>query len=98
MVIEESLRMFPAAHRVERVCNQDYEFDGIKIKQGQLLIVSINSLHYDEELYPNPEKFDPERFNETNRKTRDQVTHMPFGAGKRKNKNGQNKIKIKRNL
>ena len=83
MVIEETQRMYPAASRVDRICNQDYEFEGIKLKKGQLWVASIFGLHYDEELYPNPEKFDPERFNETNKKTRDNISHIPFGAGPR---------------
>ena len=81
MFIEETQRMYPAATRLDRVCNQDYEFEGIKLTRGQVWVASINSLHYDEDLYPNPEKFDPERFNETNKKTREQVAHLPFGAG-----------------
>ena len=81
MFIEETQRMYPATPRVDRVCSQDYEFEGIKLKRGQIWVASIGALHYDEELYPNPEKFDPERFNEKNKKSREQVAHIPFGAG-----------------
>jgi len=73
--------MYPAATRLERACNQDYEFEGIKVKKDQVWIASIHALHYDEEIYPNPERFDPERFSEQNKKTREQVAHIPFGAG-----------------
>ena len=83
MVINETQRMYPAAGRLDRICNEDYEFEGIKMKKGQLWIGAIYALHHDEELYPNPEKFDPERFNEENRKTRDNISLIPFGDGPR---------------
>ncbi len=35
MFIEETQRMYPAAVRLDRVCNQDYEFEGIKLSKGQ---------------------------------------------------------------
>ena len=81
MTIQETQRMYPPVTRIDRVCNQDYEFEGIKLTKGQLWVASVNALHYDEELYPNPENFDPERFNEVNKKTRENEAHIPFGAG-----------------
>lgn len=38
-------------------------------------------LHYDEEYFPNPNKFDPEHFNEQNAKNRVPFTFLPFGGG-----------------
>ena len=35
MFIEETQRMYPAAVRLDRVCNQEYEFEGIKLSKGQ---------------------------------------------------------------
>lgn len=67
MVINETMRMYPATPRVDRICNQDYEFEGIKLKKGQIWTGYIYALHYDKDLYPNPQKFDPERFNEENK-------------------------------
>ena len=79
--IHETMRMYPATPRTDRICSQDYEFEGIKLVKGQLWSACIYALHYDEVLYPNPFKFDPERFNEENKKSRDPYAHMPFGAG-----------------
>ena len=83
MVIDETQRMYPAAQRLDRTCTQDYEYEGIKIEKGQIWTLSVSGLHYDEELYPKPDLFDPERFNETNKKSRDSMAHLPFGAGPR---------------
>ena len=83
MVINETLRMCPAALRLDRVCNKDYTYENIKIPKGQIWSLCIYALHYDPELYPEPEKFDPERFNEDNKKKRENEAFMPFGTGPR---------------
>lgn len=38
----------------------------------------------DPEYYPNPDDFDPERFNEENKATSKENAYLPFGAGPRK--------------
>lgn len=81
--IDETLRMYPPAIRVNRVCNKDYEYNGIKIAKDQIWTVSIWAVHRDPELYPEPEKFDPERFNEQNKKARENEAFIPFGTGPR---------------
>ncbi len=83
MIINETLRLYPPSFRVERECNEDYTFNGIKIRKGQVWVASIYSLHHDPQIYPHPFRFDPERFNEENRKTRDNEAFMPFGGGPR---------------
>lgn len=83
MVIDESLRLFPPANRFERIATKDYEYEGIKIKKGQLVVVPVYPLHYDPDNFPNPEEFNPERFNEENKKTRDSAAFLPFGLGPR---------------
>lgn len=83
MVINETLRMFSPAKRLDRVASNDYEYNGLKIDKGQIIMVPIYTLHHDPEIYPNPDVFDPERFNEENRKTRENVVFLPFGAGPR---------------
>lgn len=47
------------------------------------MFIPIYSIHNDANYYPKPEKFDPERFNDENRKTRHPMTFLPFGGGPR---------------
>lgn len=68
-----------------RKCTKDYTIPNtsIKLKKGQPVCVSLVGMHNDPEYYPNPEKFDPERFTEENKRSRPPFTFMPFGEGPR---------------
>jgi cytochrome P450 family 3 subfamily A len=85
MVIEETLRMYPPLLRTDRVCNSKdgYEYNSIKMPAGQIWSVPIWALHHDSDLYPDPYRFDPERFNEANKRARESTAFLPFGAGPR---------------
>ena len=83
MVIDETMRKYPAAMRTDRVANADFEYKGMKLNKGQIWSVAIYALHHDPEYYPEPERFDPERFNEINRKLRPNEAFCPFGHGPR---------------
>jgi cytochrome P450 len=83
MIINETLRLYPPGLRVERACSQDYTYNGLEIKKGQVWSGLVFALHHDPEIYPDPYKFDPERFNEQNRKSRENEAFQGFGAGPR---------------
>nr|QEV83805.1 cytochrome P450 [Brachionus rotundiformis] len=83
MVIDETLRMFPAAIKLDRLAGEDFEFEGMKIEKDQMVVVPLWALHRDPELYPEPEKFDPERFSAENKQKRDNNAYLPFGNGPR---------------
>lgn len=55
----------------------------VMIEKGKRVIVPILGLHLDEEYYPNPELFDPDRFSDENKKDRHPYAHIPFGEGPR---------------
>lgn len=65
----------------------DYQIPGTKqvIEKGVEIFIPIMSMQRDEKYYPNPMKFDPERFNKVNSAGKNQVTqpYMPFGDGPR---------------
>ncbi|XP_034506439.1 cytochrome P450 3A12-like [Ailuropoda melanoleuca] len=60
MVLNESLRLYPAAGRLERMCKKDVEISGVFIPKRTLVIVPTFSLHRDLDLWPEPEEFRPE--------------------------------------
>ncbi|XP_063852736.1 cytochrome P450 9e2-like [Scylla paramamosain] len=85
MVFAETLRLYPPAPRVDRTVTKDYTLPGtdITLPAGLKVIISIYSIHRDPEHYPNPSKFDPERFSPENKATRSPMAYLPFGSGPR---------------
>jgi len=53
------------------------------IPVGMVVSVPVERIHYDPKYYPNPEKFDPERFSAANNSNRNQSAYLPFGIGPR---------------
>ncbi|KAL1418762.1 hypothetical protein MTO96_025791 [Rhipicephalus appendiculatus] len=84
-VVSESLRMYPAVMRIERSPCRDYILDrtGVKVKKGDLIAIPIYSMHHDPEYFPEPSKFDPERFSDQNLENIRPFTYLPFGEGPR---------------
>ncbi|KAM4053507.1 cytochrome P450 3A29-like [Anomaloglossus baeobatrachus] len=83
MVVNETLRLYPAAGRIERVCKTTTEINGVTIPKNVVTVIPVFVLHRDPELWPDPEEFRPERFSKENRETQDPYTFLPFGAGPR---------------
>lgn len=50
---------------------------------GDAVWIPIYGIHSDPKYYPNPEKFDPERFSNENKHKINSSTYMPFGVGPR---------------
>nr|CAH0107693.1 unnamed protein product [Daphnia galeata] len=82
-VINEVMRFYPALPRIERECNKDITINGINIKKGVVVTVPTYALHYDPEYYPDPFKFDPDRWSPENKANLNSYAYMPFGMGPR---------------
>ncbi|KAK7806216.1 hypothetical protein U0070_008879, partial [Myodes glareolus] len=83
MVLNETLRLYPIANRLERVCKQDVEMDGVFIPKGSIVIVPLYALHHDPQYWPEPKEFHPERFSKENKGSINPYVYMPFGNGPR---------------
>ncbi|CAH1645259.1 unnamed protein product [Spodoptera littoralis] len=91
MVVSETIRLWPPGIVLDRICTKDYnmgkpnpqaEKDYI-LRKGTGIWIPIYAFHRDPEYFPNPDKFDPERFSEENRHTNNMSAYMPFGVGPR---------------
>ncbi|XP_043481256.1 cytochrome P450 4C1-like [Leptopilina heterotoma] len=82
-VIKETMRLFPAAPMVAREVQADFEIDGYTIPKGCAVSASIISLHRDEKYWPDPLKFDPDRFLPEEVHKRHPLAYMPFLFGSR---------------
>jgi len=83
--VSETLRICSPAIVATRVATEDYPLGdtGIIAQKGMEIHIPIYSIHHDPENYPDPEKFDPERFLPENRDNIKPYTYLPFGAGPR---------------
>ncbi|XP_042347378.1 cytochrome P450 3A30-like [Plectropomus leopardus] len=83
MVINESMRLYPIANRLERVSKSSVEINGVTIPKGTVITVPVYTLHHDPALWSEPEAFKPERFSKENKDNIDPYAFLPFGAGPR---------------
>lgn len=85
MVIDETLRLYGPVFQLIRSASKDYKIpdSNLTIKAGTLTIIPTYAIHLDSEYYPDPEKFDPERFSDENKQKRHPMAYLPFGDGPR---------------
>lgn len=60
--LSESLRLFPAANRLDRFSKEAVEINGVTIPKHVTVVVPIYPLHRDPEYWPEPDVFNPERY------------------------------------
>jgi len=82
-VVSETLRMYPPAIRINRLCQKDAEINGIEFEKGNSFSFDVYNIHHDPENYPEPYEFDPDRFSPENKADRHPMAFIPFGAGPR---------------
>ncbi|XP_047569458.1 cytochrome P450 3A12 isoform X1 [Lutra lutra] len=83
MVLNETLRLYTIGGRLERICKKDVEISGVFIPKGTVVMVPVFTLHRDQDLWPEPEEFRPERFSKKNKDSINPYTYLPFGTGPR---------------
>lgn len=83
MILNETLRMYPPALRIERIASADFHMAGYDFPKGVSVAVPTYALHYDEEYWPNPHTFDPTRWSPEQRHKISPCTFVPFGVGPR---------------
>uniref|UniRef100_UPI003AF33C69 cytochrome P450 4C1-like n=1 Tax=Coccinella septempunctata TaxID=41139 RepID=UPI003AF33C69 len=82
--IKESLRLYPSVPTIGRIAGEDFTSStGYQIPKGTILLMQIFDLHRDASVFPDPEKFNPDRFKSENTKGRNPFTYIPFSAGPR---------------
>ncbi|CAH2050525.1 unnamed protein product, partial [Iphiclides podalirius] len=81
--IKESLRLYPPVPMISRKLDEDVQLSKYTVPAGTLCHIQIYDLHHNERLYPNPLKFDPDRFLPENVAGRHNYAYVPFSAGPR---------------
>ncbi len=83
MVLAESVRMYPPGWAIGRRAVAPAHIAGYTIPKNSLVITSQWVIHHDPRWYPEPYRFDPERWTEAERQSRPAFSYFPFGAGPR---------------
>jgi cytochrome P450 len=83
MVFAEAMRLYPPAWLLGRVAVEDHEARGYRIPAGSLVVLSPWGVHRNEAYFPDPERFDPERWQADRVAGRPRFSYFPFGGGPR---------------
>ncbi|XP_048511955.1 cytochrome P450 9e2-like [Athalia rosae] len=88
--VNETLRMFTPGVLLDRIGFKGFTLppalpglEPLEMEPFRNVWISLYSLHHDPKYYPNPDKFDPERFSDENKGNINPLTYMPFGIGPR---------------
>jgi cytochrome P450 len=77
------MRLYPPVWFLSRRALQPYKVGGVVIPKGSLVVLSQYVTHHDARYYPEPDRFDPERWTADARASRPKFAYFPFGAGLR---------------
>ena len=81
-VVDEALRLYPPAHTLVRQADAESKLCGHSIPRGKIVAVSVWGIHHNPAIWPDPHRFDPDRFGGAQeRSSGDRYTHLPFGGG-----------------
>jgi len=82
-VFAESMRLYPPAWAVGRQAIHDYKIGEYTIPAGSTLLMSQYLMHRDPRFFPEPERFNPERWNSETKANLPRFSYFPFGGGPR---------------
>ncbi|XP_055932274.1 cytochrome P450 3A41-like isoform X2 [Argiope bruennichi] len=83
-VFSESLRYYPPVTGfISRRCHCDTKVGSITIPQEAVVLAPVWDIHHDPKLWPDPWKFDPDRFSSKNKLSLNSMAYIPFGIGRR---------------
>ncbi|MCU1308429.1 MAG: hypothetical protein JWN45_3124 [Acidobacteriaceae bacterium] len=82
-VIKESMRLYPPAWSLARTVVSDFELRGYRIPSGANVVMSQWIMHRNPTYFPDPDKFDPDRWLQERSQKLPRFAYFPFGGGPR---------------
>jgi cytochrome P450 len=83
MILSEALRLYPPAWAIGRMATGPFTLGNTEVPAKSICILSPYLIHRDPRWFPDPEKFDPERWTPEARESRPKFSYFPFGGGAR---------------
>jgi cytochrome P450 len=83
MILAESMRLYPPAWVIGRRALNEYKVGGYRIPADSIVLTSQWVMHHDPRYYPEPFRFDPQRWTPAAQAERPKFAYFPFGAGPR---------------
>jgi cytochrome P450 len=82
-ILKETMRLYPPAYVLARRAVTDTSIGPWPVPRGSEVVVWIYFTHRDPRFFPEPTRFDPGRFSESEPAERTKLAYLPFGAGAR---------------
>lgn len=83
-ILDEAMRLWPTAPGYQRAAREDLVLGGkYPMRKGDGVVVLLPMLHRDPAVWPDPERFDPDRFAPGEARKRPPQAYKPFGTGER---------------
>ncbi|HVD61996.1 MAG TPA: cytochrome P450 [Gemmatimonadaceae bacterium] len=83
MVLAESMRLYPPAWAIGRRALDAFQMREFNVPAGAVVLMSQYVMHRDGRYFPDPERFDPERWTPEAQAARPKFSYFPFGGGAR---------------
>ncbi len=82
-IVAETMRLYPPAHTLARMLMKEMTLGGYTLEAGATICFCPYIMHRDPRYWPEPERFDPERWTPEEEEKRPKFTYFPFGGGPR---------------
>jgi cytochrome P450 len=82
-VFKETMRLYPPAYIIGRMAMRQVTLAGHTLPAGMTVFINIYGMHRRAKYFPNPERFDPDRFRPEAEKDMVRSSYLPFGGGPR---------------
>lgn len=83
MVFAESMRIFPPSYVIPRQAVNDFQIDRYIVPRGTIVLMSPYLIHHDERFHPEPEQFNPRKWDKHSAKQNSKYEYFPFSMGPR---------------
>ncbi|XP_066991670.2 cytochrome P450 4C1 [Anabrus simplex] len=82
-VFKETIRLFPSIFFTGRQTTRELKLSTCTVPEGCMVFIPLYFVHRDPRFFPDPERFDPDRFLPERSQERHPYSYVPFGAGQR---------------